>query len=94
MLVLRRPNVVILQAGGVDAELLLNRGSSEWWSFYDISWLDSNVCGDLMGPMAIVVSEETPRKYVLSWKHSSIYEPVKHQLLIIIISLNLRGTSW
>nr|XP_043638394.1 piezo-type mechanosensitive ion channel homolog [Erigeron canadensis] len=50
-----------LKGDGVDAELLLNRGSSEWWSFYDISWLDSNVCGDLMGPMAIVVSEETPQ---------------------------------
>ncbi|PWA92008.1 Piezo non-specific cation channel, R-Ras-binding domain protein [Artemisia annua] len=47
--------------GGVDAELLLNRGNSTWWSFYDISWLESNACGDLMGPMAIVVSEETPQ---------------------------------
>lgn len=63
---LRIPNVVILQGDGVDAELLLNRGSSEWWSFYDISWLNSNVCGDLMGPMAIVVSEETPRKSILN----------------------------
>ncbi|XP_071738279.1 piezo-type mechanosensitive ion channel homolog [Rutidosis leptorrhynchoides] len=49
------------KADGVDAKLQLNRGSSEWWSFFDISWLDSNVCGDLMGPMAIVVSEETPQ---------------------------------
>ncbi|KAF5762910.1 putative Piezo family protein [Helianthus annuus] len=48
--------------GGVDAKLLLNReNNSEWWSFYDISWLDSKVCGDLMGPRAIVVSEETPQ---------------------------------
>nr|GFD49150.1 piezo-type mechanosensitive ion channel homolog [Tanacetum cinerariifolium] len=47
--------------GGVAAELILNRGNSNWWSFYDISWLESNVCGDLMGPMAIVVSEETPQ---------------------------------
>ncbi|KAD4584482.1 hypothetical protein E3N88_22083 [Mikania micrantha] len=48
--------------GGVDGKLLLNRGNnSKWWSFYDISWLDSKVCGDLMGPRAIVVSEETPQ---------------------------------
>lgn len=66
-------NVVVLQAGGVDAELLLNRGKSKWWSFYDISWLDSNVCGDLLGPMAIVVSEETPRKCCLKWKHRDIF---------------------
>lgn len=56
-------NVTILQEGGVDAKLLLNHDdNSTWWSFYDISWLDSIVCGDLMGPRAIVVSEETPRK--------------------------------
>ncbi|KAI3732422.1 hypothetical protein L1987_63627 [Smallanthus sonchifolius] len=48
--------------GAVDAKLLLNReNNSKWWSFYDISWLDSKVCGDLMGPRAIVVSEETPQ---------------------------------
>ncbi|KAJ9543235.1 hypothetical protein OSB04_022942 [Centaurea solstitialis] len=50
------------KAGGVDAKLLLNhRGHSEWWSFFDIGWFNSNVCGDLMGPKAIVVSEETPQ---------------------------------
>ncbi|KAI3752438.1 hypothetical protein L2E82_24470 [Cichorium intybus] len=49
------------KAGGVDAKLLLHRGSAEWWSFYDIDWLNSSACGDLMGPMAIVVSEETPQ---------------------------------
>lgn len=53
------------EATGVDGVLFLNRGESEWWSFYDISLLNSTVCGDLMGPMAIVVSEETPRKCYL-----------------------------
>ncbi|KVI12497.1 Piezo family [Cynara cardunculus var. scolymus] len=48
------------EANGVDGMLVLNRGESEWWSFFDISLLNSSVCGDLMGPMAIVVSEETP----------------------------------
>lgn len=55
-------NVDVVQANGVDGMLVLNRGESEWWSFFDISLLNSSVCGDLMGPMAIVVSEETPRK--------------------------------
>ncbi|XP_076904496.1 piezo-type mechanosensitive ion channel homolog [Bidens hawaiensis] len=52
--------------GGVDAKLLLNHDdNSTWWSFYDISWLDSIVCGDLSGPRAIVVSEETPPQGLL-----------------------------
>nr|XP_043619300.1 piezo-type mechanosensitive ion channel homolog [Erigeron canadensis] len=49
------------EATGVDGKVFLNRGESEWWSFYDISLLNSSVCGDLVGPMAIVVSEETPQ---------------------------------
>lgn len=52
------------EANGVDGMLVLNRGESEWWSFYDISLLNSSVCGDLMGPMAIVVSEETPQGFL------------------------------
>ena len=54
--------MMFVQVNGVDGRLFLNRGESEWWSFYDISLLNSTVCGDLVGPMAIVVSEETPRK--------------------------------
>ncbi|KAJ0581861.1 putative Piezo family protein [Helianthus annuus] len=52
------------EATGVDGALFLNRGESQWWSFYDISLLNSSVCGDLMGPMAIVVSEETPQGFL------------------------------
>ncbi|XP_024966702.1 piezo-type mechanosensitive ion channel homolog isoform X2 [Cynara cardunculus var. scolymus] len=52
------------EANGVDGMLVLNRGESEWWSFFDISLLNSSVCGDLMGPMAIVVSEETPQGFL------------------------------
>ncbi|PWA88896.1 hypothetical protein CTI12_AA084740 [Artemisia annua] len=52
------------EVNGVDGQLLLNRGESEWWSFYDISLLNSAVCGDLVGPMAIVVSEETPQGFL------------------------------
>ncbi|KAD3068641.1 hypothetical protein R6Q59_017338 [Mikania micrantha] len=49
------------EATGVDGVLFLNREESQWWSFIDISLLNTSVCGDLMGPMAIVVSEETPQ---------------------------------
>lgn len=52
------------EANGVDGLLVLNRGESEWWSFFDISLLNSSVCGDLRGPMAIVVSEETPQGFL------------------------------
>lgn len=52
----------VLQADAVSADLVLNRGSSEWWSFHDTDSLDGSGCGGLRGPMAIVVSEETPRK--------------------------------
>ncbi|KAI3800979.1 hypothetical protein L1987_29079 [Smallanthus sonchifolius] len=52
------------EATGVDGVLFLNRGESQWWSFIDVSLLNSSVCGDLMGPMAIVVSEETPQGFL------------------------------
>lgn len=43
-------------------KLVLNRGDPEWWSFYDINATDAHGCGKSCGPMAIIVSEETPRK--------------------------------
>lgn len=49
----------------VSGNLVLNRGSPEWWSFYDIDASDAHGCGKLSGPMAIIVSEETPRKLLL-----------------------------
>ena len=61
----RKINGDVVQANGVDGMLILNRGESEWWSFFDIGLLNSSVCGDLKGPMAIVVSEETPRKHYM-----------------------------
>ncbi|XP_075093902.1 piezo-type mechanosensitive ion channel homolog [Nicotiana tabacum] len=45
----------------VSADIILNRGVSEWWSFHDINSLDVKGCGGLRGPMAIIVSEETPQ---------------------------------
>lgn len=52
------------EVGDVSADLVLNHGSSKWWSFYDISLLNSSGCKDLTGPMAIIVSEETPQGFL------------------------------
>lgn len=46
----------------VSGDVVLNRGNPEWWSFHDIDASDVRGCGELAGPLAIVVSEETPRK--------------------------------
>ncbi|KAJ9131516.1 hypothetical protein P3X46_035171 [Hevea brasiliensis] len=43
----------------VSGDLVLNRGNLEWWSFHVINV--SSGCGDFAGPMAIIVSEETPQ---------------------------------
>nr|POF15845.1 piezo-type mechanosensitive ion channel like [Quercus suber] len=45
----------------VSGDLVLNRGNPEWWSFHDINALNFSGCGELAGPMAIIVSEETPQ---------------------------------
>lgn len=51
-----------LQVELVSGDLVLNRGNPEWWSFYDLDISDAHGCGKFPGPMAIIVSEETPRK--------------------------------
>ncbi|KAK3164410.1 hypothetical protein QOZ80_1AG0017640 [Eleusine coracana subsp. coracana] len=45
----------------VSGELVLNNGIPPWWSFYDTNPSDLAGCQGLNGPMAIVVSEETPQ---------------------------------
>lgn len=45
----------------VSGELLLNNGTTPWWSFYDTNPSDLAGCQGQNGPMAIVVSEETPQ---------------------------------
>lgn len=47
-------------------DLVLNRGDPEWWSFYDVHSPAVKSCGNLTGPMAIIISEETPRKSLVS----------------------------
>uniref|UniRef100_A0A1D1Y2D5 Protein PIEZO n=2 Tax=Anthurium amnicola TaxID=1678845 RepID=A0A1D1Y2D5_9ARAE len=45
----------------VVANVSLNKGSPPWWSFHDINATDVERCTGLTGPMAIIVSEETPQ---------------------------------
>ncbi|XP_062211094.1 piezo-type mechanosensitive ion channel homolog isoform X1 [Phragmites australis] len=45
----------------ISGELHLNNGTPPWWSFYDTNPSDLAGCQGLNGPMAIVVSEETPQ---------------------------------
>ena len=52
-----------MQIDSVSGELLLNNGTPPWWSFYTKP-SDLAGCQGLNGPMAIVVSEETPRMYL------------------------------
>ncbi|XP_034226875.1 piezo-type mechanosensitive ion channel homolog isoform X3 [Prunus dulcis] len=54
-----------LEDNFVSADLVINRANYIWWSFHDINSSDVNGCGGLRGPMAIIVSEETPPEGIL-----------------------------
>ncbi|CAM8925338.1 unnamed protein product [Rhodiola kirilowii] len=45
----------------VSGDLVLNRGTPGWWSFQDRHASNNSACGVFGGPMAIIVSEETPQ---------------------------------
>ncbi|KAL3516156.1 hypothetical protein ACH5RR_023058 [Cinchona calisaya] len=45
----------------VTGDLVLHQGDPQWWSFHDIDFSDKSGCGELGGPMAVIVSEETPQ---------------------------------
>ncbi|KAL8153056.1 hypothetical protein V2J09_010816 [Rumex salicifolius] len=45
----------------VNADLVINHEIPHWWSFYDINPLNETTCEGLEGPMAVIVSEETPQ---------------------------------
>ncbi|XP_027936634.1 piezo-type mechanosensitive ion channel homolog isoform X1 [Vigna unguiculata] len=50
----------------VSADLIINREQFEWWTFRDINRSNlSGLCGALTGPMAIIISEETPPQGIL-----------------------------
>lgn len=57
-------SVLPMQVSSVSGELVLNQESLPWWSFYDVNASDVVGCNELTGPMAIVVSEETPRECI------------------------------
>uniref|UniRef100_A0A2N9GWI9 Piezo non-specific cation channel cap domain-containing protein n=1 Tax=Fagus sylvatica TaxID=28930 RepID=A0A2N9GWI9_FAGSY len=49
----------------VNADLVINRANHEWWSFHDANSSDVAGCGGLTGPMAIIISEETPPQGII-----------------------------
>ncbi|KAH1261544.1 Piezo-type mechanosensitive ion channel [Glycine max] len=50
----------------LSADLILNREQFEWWAFRDFNPSNlSGLCGGLTGPMAIIISEETPPQGIL-----------------------------
>ncbi|GMI85789.1 PIEZO1 [Hibiscus trionum] len=52
-------------ASSVSADLVINRATFDWWSFHTINSSETVSCGGFKGPMAIVVSEETPPQGIL-----------------------------
>lgn len=88
-----------VQVNLVSGDLVLNHGNSKWWSFQDIDASDVTGCGEFAGPMAIIVSEETPRKFqIMMW----LLQGTGEGKLIISLSCPLtflclsyvRGYSW
>ncbi|KAK8711565.1 hypothetical protein V6N13_146843 [Hibiscus sabdariffa] len=49
----------------VSADLVKNHAAFEWWSFHDLNSSHVRNCEGWSGPMAIVVSEETPPQGIL-----------------------------
>jgi len=45
----------------VSGDLIMNQGAQPWWAFHHDNVSDDEGCGSLRGPIAIVVSEETPQ---------------------------------
>ncbi|KAG6429158.1 hypothetical protein SASPL_107200 [Salvia splendens] len=52
------------QVSLVNADLVLHRETHDWWSFQDINSPDADACRGLSGPMAVVVSEESPQGFL------------------------------
>ncbi|KAI4329739.1 hypothetical protein MLD38_028089 [Melastoma candidum] len=53
------------EGNAVSADLIFNHDKLQWWSFRDVNSSDVAGCGGLTGPMAIIVSEETPPQGIL-----------------------------
>lgn len=69
------------QVNAVSADLVMNRAEQQWWSFHDINSSDVSGCGGLKGPMAIVVSEETPPRKLQKYR---LFSLVNQRTIIIL----------
>ncbi|KAL8548446.1 hypothetical protein ACS0TY_007665 [Phlomoides rotata] len=52
------------EVNDVSADLVLHHGIYQWWSFHDIDSMDAYGSVSLLGPMAVIVSEETPQGFL------------------------------
>ncbi|KAM7254289.1 hypothetical protein ACFE04_031971 [Oxalis oulophora] len=53
------------EENSVSADLILNHEDFKWWSFRDVNSSAMKGCEGFNGPMAIIVSEETPPQGIL-----------------------------
>ncbi|XP_010524005.1 PREDICTED: piezo-type mechanosensitive ion channel homolog [Tarenaya hassleriana] len=53
------------QKDEVSAELVMNHADFKWWSFHDIHPSNISACEGMGGPVAIIMSEETPPQGIL-----------------------------
>ncbi|KAJ4842906.1 hypothetical protein Tsubulata_023830 [Turnera subulata] len=53
------------EGNSVSANLIMNREEFSWWSFRDLNSSNLTECGSLTGPMAIIISEETPPQGII-----------------------------
>ncbi|RZR77786.1 hypothetical protein BHM03_00002976 [Ensete ventricosum] len=60
----------------ISGDIYMNHGSPPWWSFNVSNTLDVEECNGLTGPMAVVVSEETPRTFFFGCRLIAICENI------------------
>lgn len=75
----------------------MNREQFDWWAFKDINPSNlSGFCGSLTGPMAIIISEETPpRKLAMAYfsLKKNVQKKYVHGSFIILPSDTLHNVS-
>ncbi|XP_024017344.1 piezo-type mechanosensitive ion channel homolog [Morus notabilis] len=54
-----------LEDPSVTGNLVMNQANNQWWSFHDIDASNFKGCEALTGPIAVIVSEETPPTGIL-----------------------------
>lgn len=53
------------EVNSVSANLVINHEEFSWWSFHDLNSPNLTGCGCSTGPMAIIISEETPPQGII-----------------------------